>query len=152
LLQPRHGGRGEALQPRRHHGRRRDPHRRRARGGGGRARAGGGLRRGRRWPDRDGRGPVGAAGHPVASASPSQATTAAPRLRVFVRLKLLLTINRFRGHTWKAVGFAFGLVFGLVTAGLAWLGFFGAAVASAEVGYAVAVLGGAALVIGWVIF
>lgn len=73
-------------------------------------------------------------------------------MRVFVRLKLLLTINSFRGHTWKAVGFAFGLVFGVVVAGLAWLGFFGAAVASAEVGYAVATLGGAALVVGWVIF
>lgn len=93
-----------------------------------------------------------AVGEMVSTAYPSQATIAAPRLRVFVRLKLSLTINSFRGHTWKAVGFAFGLVFGVTVAGLAWLGFFGAAVASAEVGYAVAVLGGAALVVGWVFF
>ena len=72
-----------------------------------------------------------------------------PRAVDFVRLKLRLLRNSFRGQTIRAVGFGLGLAFGLLIAGAALLGLTATAYASIDVGYVVAVLAGSALVLGW---
>ncbi len=67
----------------------------------------------------------------------------------FVRLKLRLLRNGFRGQAWRVVAFVFGLLFGLSMAGLAVLGFAASGGASTEVRYVVAAFTGTAVVLGW---
>ena len=72
-----------------------------------------------------------------------------PRAWDFVRLKLRLLRNGFRGQAWRVVAFVFGLLFGLWAAGLAVLGFSVSADASPDVGFVVAAFAGTAVVLGW---
>jgi ABC-2 type transport system permease protein len=67
----------------------------------------------------------------------------------FVRLKLRLLRNGFRGQPWRVLALTAGVLFGLFTAGLAMLGLIASAAASVEVGRMVAVYAGAAAVLGW---
>jgi ABC-2 type transport system permease protein len=83
----------------------------------------------------------------------ADAPVAAPARRVrawdFVRLKLRLMGNGFRGQAWRVVAFVFGLLFGLVIAGLAVLGLAASSAAPLEVGYIVAAYTGGIVVLGW---
>lgn len=72
-----------------------------------------------------------------------------PRTRDFVRLKLRLLRNGFRGQAWRVVAFVLGLLFGLWMAALAVLGFAASGVASRDVGFVVAAFAGTAVVLGW---
>jgi ABC-2 type transport system permease protein len=73
----------------------------------------------------------------------------APGIGDFVRLKLRLMGNGFRGQTWRVVGFAFGLVLGLSFGGLAMLGLAASGAAPADVGYVVTAFVGGFVVLGW---
>jgi ABC-2 type transport system permease protein len=74
----------------------------------------------------------------------------------FVRLKLRLLRNGFRGQTWRIVLYVFGALFGL------WLGFVAfAGIASTglrhgahatDLAFLVAALGGAAVIVAWTLF
>jgi ABC-2 type transport system permease protein len=72
-----------------------------------------------------------------------------PRAWDFARLKLRLLRNGFRGQTWRVIGFALGILFGLWMAGLAVLGFAASATAPRDVGFVVAAFTGVAVVLGW---
>jgi ABC-2 type transport system permease protein len=72
-----------------------------------------------------------------------------PRTADFVRLKLRLMRNSFRGQTGKLIGFFLGLLFGLPFAIFAAIGLAATGAASADVGYVVAVAAGAAVVLSW---
>lgn len=67
----------------------------------------------------------------------------------FVRLKLRLAANSYRGRSWRVVAFVIGLVVGLGFAVLAALGLTASAAASRDVGYVVAAFAGTAVVLGW---
>src|SRR5262245_40752990 len=72
-----------------------------------------------------------------------------PRMTDFVRLKLRLMGNSFRGQTWRAVAFVIGLLFGLFLAVMAVLGLAASGTASADIGYVVAAFVGTFVVLGW---
>lgn len=72
-----------------------------------------------------------------------------PRATDFVRLKVRLMRNGFRGQTWRVAGFVIGLVAGLFVAAIALLGLGASGLASPEVGYVVAVFAGSAVLVGW---
>jgi ABC-2 type transport system permease protein len=72
-----------------------------------------------------------------------------PRVLDFVRLKLRLMRNGFRGQPWKVIAFVFSLLFGLPFAFIAGVGLAASGSASAEAGYVVAVASGAAVVLAW---
>jgi len=72
-----------------------------------------------------------------------------PRVGDFVRLKLRLMRNGFRGQTWRVVFFVLGILTGLWMGGFALLGLAASGTASPEVGYVVAAFTGAAVVLGW---
>ncbi len=80
------------------------------------------------------------------------ATPREPGALDFVRLKLRLTRNGFRGQPWRVVAFVIGVLFGLWVAGLAVVGFSATAFASVGVALTVAVIAGSALVLAWALF
>jgi ABC-2 type transport system permease protein len=77
------------------------------------------------------------------------ARSRAPGTGDFVRLKLRLMGNGFRGQTWRVVGFVFGLIFGLFVGGLAVLGLAASGAAPDDVGYVVTAFVGGFVVLGW---
>jgi ABC-2 type transport system permease protein len=89
----------------------------------------------------------------VAVAAPAVAVAVAParppRALDFVRLKLRLTRNGFRGQPWKVVAFVMGLLFGVWMAFLAFAGLAASGAASPEIGYVIATFAGTAVVLGW---
>jgi ABC-2 type transport system permease protein len=85
----------------------------------------------------------------VAEVGASQPTGGQPRVRDFIRLKLRLTRNGFRGQTMRVVGFVIGLVSGLTAAGVAALGLAATATAHTDVAFVIVVCAGSMLVIGW---
>jgi ABC-2 type transport system permease protein len=72
-----------------------------------------------------------------------------PRAFDFVRLKLRLMRNSFRGQPWKIVAFVMGLLFGAWMAFLGFIGLTASGTATAEIGYVIAVFAGTAVVLGW---
>ena len=74
-----------------------------------------------------------------------------PRARDFVRLKLRLLRNGFRGQAWRVVAFVVGLGFGLFLGGVAFLGLVVTGAASRDVGYVAAAFAGTAVVAGWIL-
>ena len=96
--------------PRGDPGRRGDQGGRHAGAGAGRSRPRGRLRRGGRRPDRHRPGAVVAVA--TAPGRRSAPAPAAADVRDFVRLKLRLMRNGFRGQAWRVVAFVLGLLFG----------------------------------------
>jgi len=72
-----------------------------------------------------------------------------PRAVDFVRLKLRLMRNGFRGQTWRIVATVIGALFGLWMAVLAGFGLAASGAASRDVGLVVATFTGAAVTLGW---
>jgi ABC-2 type transport system permease protein len=72
-----------------------------------------------------------------------------PRAVDFVRLKLRLLRNGFRGQPWRVVGFVVGVVFAVWVSGLAGLGFAASGVVESRTGFLIASLAGGAIVLGW---
>jgi ABC-2 type transport system permease protein len=96
-------------------------------------------------------------GNPTGTTAQSEVVPGrAVRATDFVRLKLRLLRNGFRGQTWRIVLYVFGALFGL------WMGFVAfAGIASTglhhgehsrNVAYLVASLGGAAVIVAWTLF
>lgn len=81
----------------------------------------------------------------VAAGAPARA----PRTWDFVRLKVRLMRNGLRGQAWRVVAFIFGVLFGAWLALVGALGLSASGAAPREVGYAIAVLAGAFLVLAW---
>jgi ABC-2 type transport system permease protein len=77
------------------------------------------------------------------------ATYRVPTAGDFVRLKLRLLRNGFRGQTWRVVGFVFGLLLGLWLSALAVLGLSASGAASRDFGFMVAAFAGTVVVLGW---
>ncbi|MFC7547066.1 ABC transporter permease [Plantactinospora sp. GCM10030261] len=68
----------------------------------------------------------------------------------FVRLKLRVMGNNFRGQRWRIALYVIGLLFGLWFAAMGFLGFAAPGLADrADIAMLVAALGGAVLVLGW---
>ena len=72
-----------------------------------------------------------------------------PRTWDFVRLKLRLMRNGFRGQAWRVAFFVLGVLFGLGLAVFAAIGLAASGTASDEVSYVVAAFAGTAVVLGW---
>ncbi len=86
----------------------------------------------------------------VDAAPPATAATGRePRAWDFVRLKLRLLRNGFRGQAWRVVAFVLGLLFGLWLAGFAVFGLAASGAGSRDIGLIVAAFAGAAVVLGW---
>jgi ABC-2 type transport system permease protein len=81
--------------------------------------------------------------------SSTRARPRPPGMADFVRLKLRLMRNGFRDQVWRLIGFIVGLMFGLGFAVAAGFGLAATSVASADVGYVVAVAVGATVVLAW---
>lgn len=75
-----------------------------------------------------------------------------PGVGVFVRLKLRLLRNGFRGQTGRKVGFIVGILFGVYLGAIAVLGFLASGTATVEVQRMVAVFAGTVMVVGWALF
>jgi ABC-2 type transport system permease protein len=85
----------------------------------------------------------------MALAADAPSAGRAPRTWDFVRLKLRLMGNGFRGQVWRIVAFIIGLLFGLWISGLAFVGLAASGAASRDVGYVVAAFTGSAILVGW---
>jgi ABC-2 type transport system permease protein len=88
----------------------------------------------------------------VGVAAPATTSSAGrpPRTMDFVRLKLRLMRNGFRGQAWRVAAFVVGVLFGAFMAGLAALGLAATGMASdPQVAYVVAVLAGSLTAFGW---
>jgi ABC-2 type transport system permease protein len=77
------------------------------------------------------------------------AATGRPRASDFVRLKLRLTRNSFRGQSWRVVVFVLGLLSGLFLAAMSMLGLAATRFAPTDVGYLIAVFVGGFIILGW---
>jgi len=75
-----------------------------------------------------------------------------PRVRDFVRLKLRLMRNGFRGQAWRVVLFVIGVLFGFWFGLLAFIGLGASGTGAPDVGFVVASLAGSAVVLGWTFF
>lgn len=73
------------------------------------------------------------------------------RVRVLVALRFVVMWNTLRRHPWQLVGAIFGLVYGLGILFTVFFGLIGLALAPPEVIRTVSVLGGAAIVLGWIV-
>jgi ABC-2 type transport system permease protein len=90
---------------------------------------------------------VSSAASPAVAVSP----TATPGTGVFVRLKLRLLRNSFRGAGWRKVLAVMGILGGVWFSFVGFMVFsLGGGLAPGRVGFSIAVLGGAGLVVGWV--
>jgi len=89
----------------------------------------------------------------VADAAPADAVSPIriPRTADFVRLKLRLMRNGFRGQTWRVVFFVLGILVGLWLAGAAVLALAATGVATPDVAYVVAAFTGTLVVLGWTV-
>ncbi len=67
----------------------------------------------------------------------------------FVRLKLRILRNGFRGQVWRVVAFVIAILFGLWLSALAVLGLALTGIGARSVAYVVAVFAGTAVVFGW---
>lgn len=81
--------------------------------------------------------------------APAARAVRQPRTWDFVRLKLRLLRNSFRGQARRAIIFVVGILFGLGFALLAALGLLASGAASVEIGFIVASFAGSAVVLGW---
>ncbi|QIM16862.1 transporter [Leucobacter insecticola] len=87
----------------------------------------------------------------LGSAEVTARSGALARIRVLVRLRFAVMRNVLRRHPWQMVGAIIGAVYGLGVLVSVALGLIGLSFADPEIVTTVLVLGGAALVLGWMV-